>query len=156
MIDVEAVKHSVSLVELIGRTVALRRHGDEWWGLCPFHHEKTPSLHVSPAKGLYYCFGCGEAGDCIDWTMRAEGVSFQAAAEKLAGGKHIDAAELKKRRDERRAAAEAAEDERRGTWPYFYLRAAWEREQAGRLVPETLLLAERVRRFWGGSPWPSR
>jgi DNA primase len=147
MIDVEAVKREVSLVELIGKTVKLTRHGDEWSGLCPFHAEKTPSFYVMPAKRFFYCHGCGATGDCFDWVMRAEGVGFQEAARKLGGG-NVDGKEIRKRLAERAQAEAVRLAADREMFAYSYLKAEWEGEQASRFMPEVRVLTERVRRFW--------
>lgn len=147
MIDTEAVKRSVSLVELIGRQVKLTRHGDEWSGLCPFHTEKTPSFYVIPKKGLFYCFGCGASGNCFGWVMAIDGCDFLTAAKRL-GADEIDGAELRRRQEERAEARAAAAADYREAYPYSCLRAEWEAEQADRHVPEVLMLAERVRLFW--------
>nr|WP_242587674.1 CHC2 zinc finger domain-containing protein [Streptomyces sp. MST-110588] len=53
-------------------------------GLCPFHDEKSPSFHVSPAKGLYHCFGCQEGGDTVDFIMKIDHLSFAETIERLA------------------------------------------------------------------------
>ena len=62
----------------------LRKSGRSWVGLCPFHHEKTPSFHVEPQKGLYYCFGCKAGGDVFDFVMKMEGLTFREALAFLA------------------------------------------------------------------------
>lgn len=81
---VEAVKARVALVELVGRAVRLRRSGREHKGLCPFHHERTPSFHVMEQRGLYRCYGCGASGDAVRWVMETQGVDFRRALEALA------------------------------------------------------------------------
>lgn len=78
-----AVRAALPLDALIGETVALRRKGGEYVGLCPFHDEKTPSFTVVPRKGFYHCFGCGAHGDVIGWAMRAWGLDFAGAVEQL-------------------------------------------------------------------------
>src|SRR5690606_9802132 len=71
--------------EIIGAHVALKPAGvGTLKGLCPFHDERTPSLHVRPAVGRYHCFGCGEGGDVISFVMKIDGMSFQEAVEYLA------------------------------------------------------------------------
>lgn len=72
-----------ALAEMISYRVALRRRGNRWIGLCPFHNEKTPSFHVfqgKDGKGRYHCHGCHKGGDSIDWLRRVEGCSFREAA----------------------------------------------------------------------------
>lgn len=72
-----------SLVELIGATVVLKRHGSEYYGLCPFHNEKTPSFNVIPDKGFYYCHGCGARGDAAGWIMQTQNVRYPEAKRIL-------------------------------------------------------------------------
>ncbi len=73
------------IVELIGRHVELKKSGSNYMGLCPFHHEKTPSFSVSPDKQLFYCFGCGKGGGAFQFLMEHDGYSFPEAVEYLAG-----------------------------------------------------------------------
>ncbi len=83
--DVAAVRQRVPIAEVIGQTVTLRTAGaGSLKGLCPFHEERSPSFHVTPARGLYYCFGCGEGGDVVDFLMKFEHLTFVEAVEKLA------------------------------------------------------------------------
>jgi DNA primase len=82
--SVEAVKAAADLVEVISGRTQLRRSGARFTGLCPFHDERTPSFSVSPEKGLYYCFGCGAAGDAVSFVEQTEGVDFVGAIEWLA------------------------------------------------------------------------
>src|SRR5881397_2399695 len=82
--SVEAVKAAADVVEVISGRTPLRRSGARFTGLCPFHDERTPSFSVSPEKGLYYCFGCGAAGDAVSFVEETEGVDFVGAIEWLA------------------------------------------------------------------------
>ena len=75
----------VSLAGLVGRRVKLTRRGRELAGLCPFHHEKTPSFYVVEDKSFFHCFGCGAHGDAIGFVMRADNLDFLEAVGKLAG-----------------------------------------------------------------------
>ncbi len=72
------------LVEIIARHVELKKSGSNLMGLCPFHHEKSPSFSVSPDKQLYYCFGCGKGGGAFQFLMEHDGYSFPEAVEHLA------------------------------------------------------------------------
>ncbi len=84
--DVSEVRERARIDEVVSHSVALKpAGGGSYKGLCPFHDERSPSFHVSPAKGLWYCFGCGEGGDTIDFVMRVDLLSFAEAVEKLAG-----------------------------------------------------------------------
>lgn len=81
---VDEVRARTDIVELVGRTVTLKRRGSSFVGLCPFHDEKTPSFNVVPGKGIYHCFGCGEGGDAIRFLVKARGMSFFDAVKELA------------------------------------------------------------------------
>src|SRR5271157_849774 len=84
----ERLKEEVDLAELVTRSgVALKKAGRDLVGRCPFHDDDTPSLMVTPEKGLWHCMGaCQAGGSAIDWVMRAEGVSFRHAVELLRDG----------------------------------------------------------------------
>lgn len=83
--DIAEVRQAARIDEVVGQSVALKpAGGGSLKGLCPFHDERSPSFQVSPAKGLWYCFGCGEGGDTIDFVMRTDALSFSEAVEKLA------------------------------------------------------------------------
>ncbi len=83
--DVARVREATDIVQLISNTVALRKAGRRWQGLCPFHSEKTPSFSVNAEEGLYYCFGCRASGDVITFVRQTEGLDFAASVELLAG-----------------------------------------------------------------------
>ena len=81
--SVEAVKAALDIVSLVEGYTRLRKSGGRFVGLCPFHQEKTPSFGVSPDRGIFKCFGCGEGGDAIwlagrGWTVT--GTDFSAVA----------------------------------------------------------------------------
>ncbi len=82
--SLEAVLAAADIVDVVSGYTSLRKRGADYHGLCPFHQEKTPSFSVSAAKGLYYCFGCGEGGDVVRFVERAENLSFTEAVEQLA------------------------------------------------------------------------
>ncbi len=81
---VREVAERLSIVDLIGEYVSLKRSGANFMGLCPFHNEKTPSFTVNPAKEIFHCFGCGAGGDIFSFVMKMEGLSFPEALNKLA------------------------------------------------------------------------
>ena len=80
----DEIKSRVDLVELIGRTVALKRMGVNYCGLCPFHAEKTPSFYVRPQSQSWHCYGCGKWGTAFDWLMEREHLDFGEALRALA------------------------------------------------------------------------
>jgi DNA primase len=75
---------ATDLVQLVGASVKLARKGRDFWGCCPFHSEKSPSFKVSPEKQFYYCFGCKEKGNAIDFVMKRDRVEFVDALRTLA------------------------------------------------------------------------
>ncbi|WP_036372801.1 DNA primase [Micromonospora sp. ATCC 39149] len=83
--DIALVRERTSIAEVISDTVTLRSAGGgNLKGLCPFHDEKSPSFNVSPARNVWYCFGCGAGGDAIKFLMDAEHLSFVESVERLA------------------------------------------------------------------------
>lgn len=81
---IDELQNRVNIVEVINGRVQLKKAGKDFQGLCPFHDEKTPSFTVSPAKGMFYCFGCGAGGGAIKFLQLFEGLSFLEAVESLA------------------------------------------------------------------------
>lgn len=87
---IQKVKELNNIVDVVSETVRLKRAGRYYTGLCPFHHEKTPSFTVTPDKQIYKCFGCGEAGNVISFVMKTKNVSFGDAVQILADRVNID------------------------------------------------------------------
>jgi len=81
---INEIRNAGSIVDIIGEFVALKKAGQNWVGLCPFHTEKTPSFTVSPQKDMFYCFGCGEGGNIFSFLMKQQGISFPEAVKLLA------------------------------------------------------------------------
>ena len=77
--SVDAVKAAAEILPLVEDHVRLRKAGGTYKGLCPFHQERTPSFTVTPARGTFKCFGCGEGGDAINFVQRLEGVDVHPA-----------------------------------------------------------------------------
>lgn len=78
------IRAAADIVDVIGEHTTLKKAGNSWKGLCPFHREKTPSFTVNRDRGLYYCFGCGAGGDLFGFVRQIERVEFREAAEILA------------------------------------------------------------------------
>ncbi len=96
MIDhntVTRIMDTAQIVDVVSDFVSLKKRGVNYLGLCPFHNEKTPSFTVSPAKGIFKCFGCGEAGNAVSFIMKHEGLSFPEALKHLAAKYHIEVSE---------------------------------------------------------------
>lgn len=81
---VDQILAQADIVEVVGDFVSLKKKGQNMWAPCPFHNEKSPSFSVSPAKGIYKCFGCGKAGNSVQFIMDVEGTSYVEALKYLA------------------------------------------------------------------------
>ena len=81
---IERVRDAVDFAEVVSAYTDLRRAGERFSGLCPFHEERTPSFSVDPRDKLYYCFGCEASGDLFTFVEEKEGLSFPEAVEVLA------------------------------------------------------------------------
>jgi len=86
---IQEVVDKNDIYDVISRTVQLKKSGSSYSGLCPFHNEKTPSFSVSPRRGIFKCFGCGEGGDVIRFVMKRDGLSFYDAVVKLAEASNV-------------------------------------------------------------------
>lgn len=91
--DIIRVREATDLVQLVSETTPLRQKGRLFWGLCPFHGEKTPSLKIDPSTSLWHCFGCGLGGGAFDWAMRTENLEFPDAVRRLADRARIEIVE---------------------------------------------------------------
>ena len=80
----DRVKQQADIVRVIGEYVRLKKSGQNFSGLCPFHQEKTPSFSVSAVKQMYYCFGCGKGGDVFQFVMELEKAPFPEAVRTVA------------------------------------------------------------------------
>lgn len=80
---IEIIRQAAGIVDIVGAHVRLRKQGEGYIGLCPFHEERSPSFSVSPDKGLYYCFGCHAGGDVFSFAMRHHGLDFREATRLL-------------------------------------------------------------------------
>ncbi|MBK0402263.1 DNA primase [Adhaeribacter sp. BT258] len=90
---VDQIMHAADIAEVVGDYVTLKRKGQNLWAPCPFHNEKSPSFSVAPAKGIYKCFGCGKAGNSVNFIMDVEGISYVEALKYLAKKYGIEVAE---------------------------------------------------------------
>ncbi|WP_191014831.1 DNA primase [Treponema zioleckii] len=81
---IDAVSRATDIVSVVSEYVHLEQKGNQWWGCCPFHSEKTPSFSVTPDKNLYYCFGCHAGGNVTKFIMEMEKISFPEAIKILA------------------------------------------------------------------------
>jgi len=81
---VSEIKNRLDIVDVISEHIALKKSGRNYWGCCPFHKEKTPSFSVSPDKGIFKCFGCGEGGDAISFLMKINNNTFYEVIVEMA------------------------------------------------------------------------
>lgn len=100
----DKVKERMDIEEVIGDYLPMKKKGQNLWANCPFHGEKTPSFSISPAKQIYKCFGCGKAGDPIQFVMDIEGIGFQEAIKHIAGRYGIEVEEDETRTPEQNEA----------------------------------------------------
>jgi DNA primase len=97
------VKSKLSVLDVVGEAVQLKKAGTTYKGLCPFHGEKTPSFVVTPSRETWHCFGCGEGGDIFSFVMKREGLAFPEALKRLAAKAGVEIDERTTREDARRA-----------------------------------------------------
>ena len=120
---IEEVRMKNDIVDVISGYVKLQRKGSSYFGLCPFHNEKSPSFSVSPDKQMYYCFGCGAGGNVFTFIMEYENYNFVEALKYLAerAGVRLPEEELSK---EARASADLKsrllEIQKRAASFYYY------------------------------------
>lgn len=126
---IDKVLETARIEEVVGDFVDLKKRGTSLIGNCPFHHEKTPSFHVSVSKGIYKCFGCGVGGDSLKFVMELEKFSYPEAIRYLADKYSIEIEEV-----ERSPAQLAAQDKRES----LYVLSAW----AGKFFVEQLWKSE--------------
>ncbi|MCI9485749.1 MAG: DNA primase [Lachnospiraceae bacterium] len=147
---VEEVRSRSDIVDVISSYVKLQKKGGTYFGLCPFHNEKTPSFSVTPSKQMYYCFGCGAGGNVITFLMEYENYTFPEALEALAERAGVElpkgeeSAEARRQADLRSRLLEANKEAGR----YFYYQLTG---PGGKRAHEYLtgrgLTEETIRRF---------
>ena len=96
------IKSKLDIVEIVGESVALKKAGTTFKGLCPFHGERTPSFVVTPARESWHCFGCGLGGDVFSFVMQREGIDFPEALRRLAARAGVELDERTSREDARK------------------------------------------------------
>jgi DNA primase len=152
----DEIRAGVDVVDLVGRFVNLRKAGQNYKGLCPFHGEKTPSFMVNPRKGIFHCFGCGVGGDVFGFLMRQDRLSFPEAVRVLARQAGVALPEERgprqgdSGREELYRAMELAAD--------FYSERLWSAggERARAYLDERGISSEVARRFglgWAPEGW---
>ena len=96
------VRENNDIVEVISQYVHLKRSGRNYFGLCPFHNEKSPSFSVSPDKQIFHCFGCGVGGNVFTFISKIEGIGFKEAIEYLADRARITLPKSENNEDSKR------------------------------------------------------
>ncbi len=132
--DKERVRQATDPIALVSETVQLKPRGNDYWGCCPFHHEKSPSFHVNASTGLWHCFGCSEGGDVFAYVMRREGLDFPDAIRYLADRANIELSEEAGRaqRGSKRARLLEALSEAEAFYTNMLLRSTEDGPAAGR------------------------
>jgi DNA primase len=156
----DRVKDSADIVEIVSAYTDLQQRGQDYWGNCPFHDERTPSFKVNPRDKLYYCFGCEASGDVFRFVEEKEGLAFPEAVESLAERYGVEIA-----REDEDPQAEARRRRKARLWELlertakFYERYLWESEKAAKArdyLKDRGLGEDVLRRFGVGmapSPW---
>ena len=81
---IEQIKARTDILEIVSDFVQLKQRGRNYFGLCPFHEEKTPSFSVNPSLGIFHCFGCGKGGNAVTFIMEYEKIDYVEALKRLA------------------------------------------------------------------------
>ena len=146
---IEEIREKNDIVDVIGSIIGLKRTGNSYMCCCPFHNEKTPSFHVSRAKQIYHCFGCGAGGNVITFLMQYENFTFQEALKYLAdrSGVSLPEVELTPSQKKQESRKEILREINRSAAAYFhYLLTKTDRGRLGydyykekrRLTDETI------------------
>ena len=147
---IEEVRVKNDIVSVISGYVRIQKKGSSYFGLCPFHNEKSPSFSVSPSKQMYYCFGCGAGGNVITFVMEYENATFQEAVKMLADRAGValpqeEYGEEARRRESRRSRLLEVQKE---AAKYYYYMLRSPRGQAGyRYLAGRQLSEETMKKF---------
>ena len=147
---IEEVRMKNDIVDVVSQYVKLTRKGSSYFGLCPFHNEKTPSFSVTPSKQMYYCFGCGAGGNVFNFVMEYENYSFGEALSHLAdrAGVQLPRIEYSSEAREKAKQRETLLEINRQAAQYFYYQLRRESGQIGyRYLTDRGLSDETIRKF---------
>ena len=130
---IEEVRSKNDIVDVVSQYVRLTKKGNSYFGLCPFHNEKTPSFSVTPGKQMYYCFGCGAGGNVFNFIMEYENYTFGEALKHLADRAGVELPKIEYSREVRQKAQEKAEllEINKQAAQYFYYQLRTEKGQTG-------------------------
>lgn len=140
---IQRIKEETDIVDFIGGYVSLKKRGQNYIGLCPFHGEKTPSFNVNPSMGIYKCFGCGESGDVIEFLRKYENLDFKEAVEILAERARIPLEQSKE--PERPVSNNFYEMHREAA--YFYLDNLFKSKVAMNYLSDRKITLDTAKRF---------
>ena len=98
---VEEIRSRNDIVDIVSSRIKLQKKGSSYFGLCPFHNEKSPSFSVSPNKQMFYCFGCGEGGNVFSFLMKYDNLTFSEALKELADRAGIELPDVRMSAEER-------------------------------------------------------
>ena len=148
---IEEVRSSNNIVDVIGSYVRLQKKGSSYFGLCPFHNEKSPSFSVSPNKQMYYCFGCGAGGNVFTFIMEYENQTFPEAMKILAdrAGIALPEAELTEEQKRERNKRQLLLEINKTAANYFYYQLNNEQGQQAREYLENRKLSKETQIHFG-------
>ena len=148
---IEEVRSSNNIVDVIGSYVRLQKKGSSYFGLCPFHNEKSPSFSVSPNKQMYYCFGCGAGGNVFTFIMEYENQTFPEAMKVLAdrAGIALPEAELTEEQKRERNKRQLLLEINKTAANYFYYQLNNEQGQQAREYLEKRKLSKETQIHFG-------
>ena len=147
---IEEVRQKNDIVDVVSQYVKLTRKGSSYFGLCPFHNEKTPSFSVTPGKQMYYCFGCGAGGNVFNFIMEYENYTFGEALKHLAERAGVELPQIEYSREVQEKARQKAEllEINKQAAQYFYYQLRTEKGQQGyRYLAGRGLSEETMRKF---------
>jgi DNA primase len=153
---IDEIKSRIDIADLVGRTVTLKKAGRLLKGLCPFHHEKTPSFVVYPDQGTYHCFGCGKSGDAFTWLAETEHLDFAEALKQLADRAGVTLPDRRPARPDPEATASVDALQEAAAWYHDLLLHAPDAEPARQYLIRRGLKRETVERFqigWAPDKW---
>lgn len=148
---IEEVRSSNNIVDIIGGYVRLQKKGSSYFGLCPFHNEKSPSFSVSPNKQMYYCFGCGAGGNVFTFIMEYENQTFPEAVKILAyrAGIALPEAELTEEQKRERNKRQQLLEINKTAANYFYYQLNGDQGQQAREYLENRRLSKETQIHFG-------
>ena len=148
---IEEVRQKNDIVDVVSQYVKLTRKGSSYFGLCPFHNEKTPSFSVTPGKQMYYCFGCGAGGNVFNFIMEYENYTFGEALKHLADRAGVELPQIEYSKEVREKAQERAEllEINKQAAQYFYYQLRTEKGAQGYQYLTGRGLSEETMRKFG-------